>query len=455
MLNPKNIWTVAWHEYVTNVRRLGFIIGTLIVPALGAVGLILFLVAGIFLGRTALRALPTPSANGNVPFSTSRPQIIGIVDQSGLFTPIPAEYTSDLRAYLDEESANHALVANEVIAYVVIAKDYVTSGRITAYRKDQSFYSYVDYSPVQSLLVNGLLAGKVDDDTRARVNDPLTLSYVRLDAKGQPIADAPASPITPNDPIAALTRTPLASIVGDPAKFLSIAAGFINAGLFSLLLFMLIFFSGSYLLQSVMGEKESRVIEIVLSSISAAELLAGKVIAYAGLTLTQMAVWLLSGVVLSGGLGAVLLGGAAALNPGAFILGAIYCALGYLIYATLMAALGAGITNLREGQPLLALFLMMPMLSWYPGCFMFLIPGGSNGLLPRVLSYFPFTAATIMTMRLAFGDVPVVDILGSLGVLLLTNVVVLWAGAKVFRASLLMYGKRPSIRQIVRMLKEA
>ncbi len=295
----------------------------------------------------------------------------------------------------------------------------------------------------------------MDDDTRARVNNPLTLSYVRLDAKGQPVADVPASPITPNDPIAALTRTPLASIFGDPAKFLSTAAGFINAGLFSLLLFMLIFFSGSYLMQSVTGEKESRVIEIVLSSISAAELLAGKVIAYAGLTLTQMGVWLLSGVVFSGGLGAVLLGGAAALNPGAFILGAIYCVLGYLIYATLMAALGAGITNLREGQPLLALFLMMPMLSWYPGCFMFLIPGGSNGLLPRVLSYFPFTAATIMTMRLAFGNVPVVDILGSLGVLLLTNVVVLWAGAKVFRASLLMYGKRPSIKQIARMLREA
>ena len=75
------------------------------------------------------------------------------------------------------------------------------------------------------------------------------------------------------------------------------------------------------------------------------------------------------------------------------------------MYAIIMATLGAGIGNFREGQPMLGVFLMMPMLSAYPGCFLFAIPEASNSFFIRFLSYFPFTAPMIMIIRLAVGDV--------------------------------------------------
>jgi len=75
--------------------------------------------------------------------------------------------------------------------------------------------------------------------------------------------------------------------------------------------------------------------------------------------------------------------------------------------------------------------------------------------LVRILSWFPLTAPTMMMLRLPMSEVPLVDIVGSLGFLILSIPVVLWAGAKVFRMGLLMYGKRPTLSQVLKALREA
>lgn len=78
-----------------------------------------------------------------------------------------------------------------------------------------------------------------------------------------------------------------------------------------------------------------------------------------------------------------------------------------------------------------------------------------NMTLLRVLSWFPLTAPTVMMLRLPMAEVPVVDIVGSIVVLIFSIPAVLWAGSKVFRMGLLMYGKRPSVAEIVRVLRQA
>jgi ABC-2 type transport system permease protein len=86
------------------------------------------------------------------------------------------------------------------------------------------------------------------------------------------------------------------------------------------------------------------------------------------------------------------------------------------------------------------------------GGFMFTNP---NMTIVRVLSWFPLTAPTMMLLRLPMTEVPLVDVVGSLVMLILAIPVILWVGSKIFRMGLLMYGKRPSLRQIVRALRQA
>ena len=78
-----------------------------------------------------------------------------------------------------------------------------------------------------------------------------------------------------------------------------------------------------------------------------------------------------------------------------------------------------------------------------------------NMILARVLSWFPLSAPMMMMLRLPYGDIPVIDIVGSVAVLALTVPLVTWGGAKIFRTSLLMYGKRPALKEIVRVLRAA
>jgi ABC-2 type transport system permease protein len=412
----QTIWTIARHEYLTNLRRPGFIFFTLLIPALGIIGLV---IAAFFSGQAA-SFFEQQFAGVNRP--------TGLVDQSGLYPSIPPEFAARYRAYPDEASARQALLDDDVKAYVVIPADYLETGELTAYATG-GFFDAVGVSEsdsLRALLVQGLLSGQVDPPLVERAADPAEVNTVTLDENGQPTTD------------------------GNP---FSTVAGFLIPYILSIFLIISIFTASSYLLRSVSEEKETRVIEVVLSSVPATQLLAGKVLGLGALGLTQVLVWLISSFMLTGGLGAVAAGVVVALNPVAFGLSALYVMLGYLLYGTLMAAAGALGTSMRESQQLAGIFSFASAL---PLMFNSLIITGPNTVVARALSYFPLTAPTTMMLRLPLSPtLPWLDIAISVGVLLVTIPLVLWAGAKIFRMGLLLYGKRPGVRQIVRALREA
>jgi ABC-type Na+ efflux pump permease subunit len=184
---------------------------------------------------------------------------------------------SQLVAFPDEAPAKQALLDKQLTAYLVIPADYVASGGLTAFSRG-GFNSAiaVDRDTLDPFLLHGLLSGQVDDAVLKRATDPGQLTRVTLDDQGQPTSDDGSNPF-------------------------SFVAGFIASYAISILLFMSIFISSNYLLRSVSEEKENRVMEVVLSSVSARELLAGKVAGLGALGLTQVGVWLLSGVLISGG----------------------------------------------------------------------------------------------------------------------------------------------------------
>jgi ABC-2 type transport system permease protein len=138
------------------------------------------------------------------------------------------------------------------------------------------------------------------------------------------------------------------------------------------------------------------------------------------------------------------------LHPGNFLLAALYFLLGYLLFGTIMATAGAVGTNPRESQQLAGIFSFAAAIPWFFASVLFANP---NATLARALSFFPLTAPTTMMLRLPLGGVPVVDILISLIVLLISIPIVVWAGARIFRVGLLMYGKRASVKEIVSALK--
>lgn len=410
----RKIGVIARHEYLVNVRRAGFIIMTALVPLLGVLGLLI----AAFFGGQAASFVERQFA--------PQPKEIGVVDHLGAFTPVLPAYQEQYHLFTDEELGRAAVESDEITTLLVVPEDYIQSGQVMVFSKGSGFTAAVmeDSVSVRQFLVDHLLRDEVNLALRKRLADPIKPVLVSLEAEGQPR--------------------------GGP---LSTGLNIMVPYFLGMLLIMTIFVSSGYLLRGVAEEKTSRVIEILLSSVTAQELLAGKVLGLGALGLTQVVIWLVSALGLSRG-AVSLLGVSIPLlaRPEVFALGLVYYLLGFLVYAVLMGAVGALGTTMQESQQLAGIFSMMAAIPLMLGGFMFPNP---NMPLMRALSWFPLTAPTAMMLRLPMTEVPVVDVVGSIVVLLISIPAVLWAGAKVFRMGLLMYGKRPSLAQVVRALREA
>ena len=410
----RKVFIVARHEYLVNVRRVGFIVMTLLVPLMGAVGLF---VAAFFGGEAAsfLASTFVPE-EGN----------IGIVDELGAFTPLLPQYEEQFTLYGDQDQGRAAVRDKVIASLLVIAEDYIDTGKVTIITREGGFSAAVleDSDTMQAFFVDHLLQDEVDPKVRARVAHPIEPVLVSLEADLR------------------LDRGPLAIVLD-----------LIGPYFLGILLIMTIFVTSGYLLQGVAKEKTSRVMEIILSSVTAQELRAGKVLGLGALGLTQIVIWLGSSVALSGGT-VGLLGIALPLlvRPQVLVLGVVYYILGFLVYAVLMGGVGALGTTQQESQQLAGIFSFLAAIPLMVGGFMFTNP---NMAIVRVLSWFPLTAPTMMLLRMPMTEVPLVDVVGSLVMLILAIPVILWVGSKIFRMGLLMYGKRPSLRQIVRALRQA
>jgi ABC-2 type transport system permease protein len=134
------------------------------------------------------------------------------------------------------------------------------------------------------------------------------------------------------------------------------------------------------------------------------------------------------------------------------VLGLVFFVLGYLLFATLMAVAGSMGTTQRESQQIASIFSLAAAIPWMVIGVIF---GNPNSTLAVVLSYIPLTSPVMMFLRLGFGSVPTNQIIISLVLLVLGIAFSLWAGAKVFRAGLLVYGKRPGLRELARAFREA
>jgi ABC-2 type transport system permease protein len=406
---------VARQELLVNLRRPGFVIMTLLIPALGLVALV---IASFFGGEVGsfLESQFAPDQSA-----------VGYVDESGLLAEVTGDYGNEFVAYPDEVQARAALMSDQVDSYFVLPADYLETGKVLVYGKGSGFSTFTaaESGHLRPLLVDQLLAGKVDSATQARVRAPLDLEPVTLDEKGEVSTESPFS------------------WLGD----------FVVPYLFAILFVITIFTASGFLLQGVAEEKEGRIIEILVSSISSAQLLAGKILGLGALGLIQVSVWVGAGALLLTGAATVFsLAGMISISLSTVVLAIAFFVLGYLLFATLMAVAGSMGTTQRESQQIAGIFSFAAAIPWMV---MGIVLANPSTPIAVILSYFPLTAPVMMLMRIGMGSVPPGQIAISLALLSASIVLSIWAGSKIFRMGLLMYGKRPGLQDLARAFRQA
>ena len=271
---------------------------------------------------------------------------------------------------------------------------------------------------IEYFLIANLLKNEVSADITARVLAPYTLNNTVLDKSGN-VAEGQGG-----------------------------LGAYIMSSLFSVLLMMSTFTASGFLLQGLVEEKENRVMEVLLSSVSSRQLITGKVLGLGAAGLVQIALWLVSFRLLLpfasssvGGLFTTL-----EFPPVIIVLSLVYFVLGYLLYAILMAGVGAIAATAQMGQQMSAIFSMMAAIPFV--LMIFIIENGDHAL-NIVLSLFPPTTPLTVMMRLGQG-IPVWEIITSMVLLVLTILGGLALAARIF---MLMYGKTPGFKEVLRSLR--
>jgi ABC-2 type transport system permease protein len=241
-------------------------------------------------------------------------------------------------------------------------------------------------------------------------------------------------------------------------------AGGLASALFSyvlaFVLYMMLVIYGQQILRGVMEEKTSRVAEVVISSVSTDALLAGKVIGVGAASLTQMILWTLSSLLVYKGRGAILAGFGVPdvqiplphIGLTVALLLLVFFVLGFIFYAALFAAMGSTVTNEQDVQQ-----ASMPVMLLLIASIVFVQPIllDPTSSFSKGMSWLPFSAPILMPLRMTMIQVSATEIAGTLAGLLAGCAVATWIAARIYRVGMLMYGKRPSFREMGRWVRRS
>ena len=404
----KKTGIIARHEFITTIRRISYILLTLSFPVLGLLGMLVYM------------GVANWSGDGAPPEKLK----IGYVDNTGIFNDYTSPDGAVFIVYDTNDEAREALFTEELNEFFIIPEDYVETGMIARYTTERELEQpWETRKLTEDFLIANLLDGKVSGEVLLRVQSPMLSVSTRLDPETGEIIPAESE-----------------------------IAAFAMPYVFALLFMMSLFFTSGYLLQGVSEEKENRLIEILLSSVSARQLLTGKVLGLGAAGLIQIVTWLMSSVVLLAVASLFFsLPEGLSIPVGLIIFGIIYFILGYLLFGILMATLGSIGSTARESSQWTGIFVMPAVAP------LILIPlfiENPDHIIFTVFTLFPLTAPVAAIMKLSTGAMPVWELVLSIAILIASIIGAMWLASRVFRTFLLMYGKRPSLREVRRYIRE-
>lgn len=389
---------VAVTEFITNIKRKEFIILTFLLP------LILFMSMVI-----PLLFMQTVSHER---------EILGVVDETGAVLPILKERYHDynIGEIKTAVEARQLLENDSISSYIVIPKDFLRIGKASYYSKIQlSSLSPANINLeriLSDIVIENLLLDKgIPKETIDKVKNPIEMERITVTKKGEEI------------------ETPFA---------------FFGNYLLPLFLFMSIMNAGGYLLNGIIEEKENKVVEVLLSTISSNELLSGKILGLGGLGIVQVGIWMMGIIAVTSLLKIPLV----SLEKGVLMM--IYFVLGYLFYSSIFAMIGSISTSTRDSQQISAIvsfFVFIPLL-----LFLGIVQNPNMNFI-RVLGMIPPFIPTIMMMRVLLSEVPFIDIIISILILSVALVAAAKIASKMFKIGILMYGKKPSFNEVLRWIR--
>jgi ABC-2 type transport system permease protein len=240
-------------------------------------------------------------------------------------------------------------------------------------------------------------------------------------------------------------------------------ATFFLAYIVGLVMYMVITIYSVNVMRSVLEEKQTRIIEVLVSSLKPFQLMLGKVVGVGAVGLFQFAIWAIAGyalvhyrTVILGffnvpaaqvasvqlpAIGAGLLAGVAA-----------YFLLGYFLYSAMFAVVGASVNTDSEAQQAQMPVMMLLFASMVVLISVLQEPGGQVAVAASLV---PFSAPIIMPIRIAASEVPPQELAASLAILAATMLFVVWGSARIYRIGILMYGKRPSLKELARWARQS
>jgi ABC-2 type transport system permease protein len=422
-------WILIKRECLTRVKTKGFIVGTLIFPVF--VLLILFLPAVFMrMGTEGVRRIAVIDFTGRLipPLQAAAAEIKLDATGKSLYTVTAEEADSKTLASV-KQTLNRRILDGRLEAFMVLMPDIFDSNRYELYAKNISNFQL-------NRSLNDLVTGVV--------------SKIRLTESG-------LNPEIVNK----LNRNVWAKTfkVGETgAKEESGELAFMISYAMAFMIYMVLIFYGSYVMRGVIEDKSSRVIEVLLSSARPHEIMAGKILGIGAAGLIQMGIWTLCllfastyGLLMvkqfAPGAQGIQIPSVSVWTLLAFI---VFFLVGYFLYSAIYAAMGS-IGNAESEMQNLQWWALAPiMLSFF---LMFAIGKNPEGQLAVVLSLFPFFSPILMMYRISVHAAPLYQVLLCLALCLVFIAGMIWFAGRIFRIGILMYGKRPTLPEVLRWIK--
>lgn len=426
-------------EYLTKVRNKSFIIMTFLSPI-------------IFIGLIAVVAYLSQLNNDKV-------RVITVLDESRLVQGV----------FKNSENTSFNILENMTLDDAkILVKETNGSGLLHIDKLNDSLKGinkitfFSEEAPSLSFITN--IESKVEKK----------LTDIKLEQNGVDLALIKASKVR--------IDIEQESFEGQKTSKVDSVIKLIFGGAAGYLLFMFIIIYGNMIMRSVIEEKTSRIIEVIISSVKPIQLMLGKIIGTSLAGITQFVIWIILGGFLMT-IASLIMGidmaqmqtpqqqivEQAMMNPemnfevqniiNAFynlplanliIAFVLFFIGGYLLYSSLYAAIGAAVDNETDTQQFMMPIIMPLVLAVYIG--FFTVIEDPHGTVSTVFSFIPFTSPVVMLMRIPFG-VPFWQQIVSLLLLIGTFMLTVWFAAKIYRVGILMYGKKPSYRELIKWIK--
>jgi ABC-2 type transport system permease protein len=426
------LWAVVKREYLERVRTKWFIIATLFTPVFFA-GVT---IVPIWLAARSVRGVDASQitildASGMQLGSRVRYALTGGLAADTTKTQVIVLDTAQLAAA--EDSAMRAVMDRKTRGYLVLTPRVVND--TVARYAGRNASSLAEIARIESALRQGVLATRLESEgmNADRVLRLTGGRRIELDAEQ----------------------------IGDKGR--EGRGGFVKyvfAFSIAFLLYMSIFLYGQNVMRGVLEEKQTRVAEMVVSSVSTDTLLAGKVLGVGAVGITQQVLWVITSLAVLKVRDPIM----RALNiaPASITLPAIsievlllllvFFVCGFLLYSALFAAVGAMVNDDREAQQAQQPFTLLLVATAILIQPVLINPTTS---LARWASIFPFSAPVLMPLRLSLTSVPWYEIVASIVSMIVMIVIAIWVASRIYRVGLLMYGKRPTVRELARWVRRS